>query len=189
MKRYMPIVVILLLAALLVSCGGGGGGRASSPVSDGHGDTPSGPAFPTAGMRVEESDAAVALSGPWTKSDSSWGWSGGSAMQSTAAGATASVTFIGTSIRWIGSRGRGMGIAPVSVDGGPARQVDLFARPTDEIHTPIVTISDLSDGQHTLTVPVTGRQNSQAQGNVVVVDAFDVQPGTPCPIGRTRIPT
>ena len=129
-------------------------------------------------MRVEESDAAVTLGGAWTKSDSSWGWSGGSAMQSSTAGATASITFIGTSIRWIGSRGRGMGIAQVSVDGGPAREVSLFARPTDEIHTPIVTIDDLSDGQHTLTITVTGRQDSQAAGNVVVVDAFDIQPGT-----------
>jgi hypothetical protein len=99
-------------------------------------------------------------------------------MQSNAAGASASITFIGTSLRWIGSRGRGMGIALVSVDGGPGREVNLFARPADEIHTPIVTINDLSDGKHTLTVTVTGRQDSQAEGSVVVVDAFDVQPGT-----------
>jgi hypothetical protein len=178
MNRYMPVVVILLLAGLLGSCGGGGGGSSSVSSSGTGGDTPSASTLPTAGMRVEESDAAVALSGPWTKSDSSWGWSAGSATQSAAAGATASVIFIGTSIRWIGSRGRGMGIALVSVDGGPSREVDLFARPADEIHTPIITISDLSDGKHTLTVQVTGGQNSQAQGNVVVVDAFDVQPGT-----------
>ncbi len=97
-------------------------------------------------------------------------------MQSTSAGATASIRFSGTSIRWIGSRGRGMGIASASVDGGPSREVNLFAHPTDEIHTPIITISDLSAGQHTLTITVTGRQDGQALGNVVVVDAFDVQP-------------
>jgi hypothetical protein len=71
-----------------------------------------------------------------------------------------------------------MGIALVSVDGGATKEVDLFAHPTDEIHTPIVTISDLSRGQHTLTIQATGRQNVQALGNVVVVDAVDVQPGT-----------
>ena len=99
-------------------------------------------------------------------------------MQSTVAGATASFTFTGTSGRWLGSRGRAMGIALVSVDGGPAKEVDLFARPTDEAHSDIVTISDLSDGPHTLTITVTGRQNTEAQGNVVVVDGFDVQPST-----------
>ena len=128
--------------------------------------------------RVEESSWAVVFTGPWTRSSSIYGWSGGSAMQSATAGATASITFTGTSVRWIGSRGRGHGIALVSVDGGPAREVSLFARPTDEIHTPIVTISDLGAGQHTLRITVAGRHDSQGEGDVVVVDAFDIQPGT-----------
>jgi hypothetical protein len=131
---------------------------------------------PTAGVRVEETNTAVTFGGAWTKSDANLGWSGGGALQTNAAGATVSVRFSGTSIRWLGSRGRGMGIAMVSVDGGPSREIDLFARPSDEAHSPIVTLYDLADTQHTLTITVTGRQNSQAQGNVVVVDAFDVQP-------------
>ncbi len=174
----MSRVLLLLLASLLISCGGGGGGGSSSPGGD-PGPGPSvAPPLPTAGMRVEESDPAVTLTGAWTKGDSSWGWSGGSAVQTNAAGATASISFIGTSIRWIGARGRGMGIASVSIDGGPAKQVSLFARPTDEIHTPILTIDDLSNGKHTLTITVTGQQDSQASGNMIVVDAFDIQPGT-----------
>jgi len=189
-KHHIARVVVLLLAGLLVSCGGGGDGSsagasgspgaggstgAGNSGNNGGGNTVT---LPTAGARVEESDPAVTLSGGWTMSDSFWGWSGGAAMQSTVAGATASFTFIGTSVRWMGSRGRGMGIALVKVDGGPGKEVDLFARPTDEIHTPIITISGLSDGQHTLTIEVTGRQNGEAQSNVVVVDAFDVQPQT-----------
>jgi hypothetical protein len=168
MKRY----VALLLAGLLVSCGGGGGESTGVSGSGGGGGAVAG-----VGARAEESDSAVSFTGTWTASNSGWGWSGGAAVQSNAAGATASFSFSGSSVRWIGSRGRGMGIALVSVDGGPGREVDLFARPDDEVHTPIVTISDLSDGPHTLTITVTGRQNTSAQGNVVVVDAFDVQPG------------
>ncbi|HET9651887.1 MAG TPA: hypothetical protein VFP36_06835 [Usitatibacter sp.] len=71
-----------------------------------------------------------------------------------------------------------MGIASVSVDGGPARQVSLFARPTDEAHTTVVTISDLGNGPHTLTITVTGTRESQSEGNLIVVDAFDIEPGT-----------
>jgi hypothetical protein len=56
--------------------------------------------------------------------------------------------------------------------------VSLFARPTDEAHAPILTISDLSSGPHTLTITVAGRSDPQGQGDVVVVDAFDIQPGT-----------
>ena len=132
---------------------------------------------PPPGPRVEESDARVSLVGAWSRADPSLGWSGGSAMQANAAGATASITFTGTSIRWIGSRGRKMGIASVSVDGGPAREVSLFGRPTDEAHTTVVTVSDLGSGQHTLTITVTGRKESQSDGNLIVVDAFDVEPG------------
>jgi hypothetical protein len=62
------------------------------------------------------------------------------------------------------------------VDGGPGTEVDLFARPNDEIRTPAITIDGLTPGQHTLTIEVTGRQNVAAAGNVVEVDAFEVQP-------------
>jgi hypothetical protein len=132
-----------------------GGGTTSAPVT----------------TRFEETNAAVSMSAGWTKLDSNnsiAGWSGGTAVQSTVAGATVLFTFTGTSVRWIGSRGRGMGKALVSVDGGPAKEVDLFARPNDELRTPIITFYELGEGQHTLTIEVTG--------GVVVVDAFDVQP-------------
>lgn len=132
---------------------------------------------PPAGPRVEESDSRVTLAGAWSAADSSLGWSGGSAMQSSTAGATASITFTGDSIRWIGSRGRRMGIATVSVDGRVLRDVSLFGRPSDEAHTTVATFSDLGPGQHTLTVTVTGRKESQADGNLIVVDAFDIEPG------------
>jgi hypothetical protein len=95
-------------------------------------------------------------------------------MQSTVAGATASFRFTGTSVTWIGRRSRGSGIALVRVDAGPAIEVDLFSRP-NEIRTNILTLYDLGDGDHTLTIEVTGRQNPLADSNVVVVDAFDVQ--------------
>src|SRR5688572_24725774 len=87
MKRYLA----LLLAALVISCGGGGDGGstgASSPGSDG-GSTGAGTpgsgggstggstsgsdgdpgTLPAAGARVEESDAAVTLSGEWTNTN------------------------------------------------------------------------------------------------------------------------
>jgi len=162
---------VLLFAGLLVSCGGAGDGSNSGASTSGGGGGGAG-----AGVRVEETDPSVSLTGAWTASDANWGWSGGGAMQSTAAGAKATVSFSGTSIRWLGSRGRAMGIALISVDGGPTKEVDLFARPVDEAHSPILTINDLSNGPHTLTIQVTGTANTQAEGAAVVVDAFDIQP-------------
>ncbi|HET7365226.1 MAG TPA: hypothetical protein VFJ70_16785 [Burkholderiales bacterium] len=183
MKRFTTGVMVLL-AAMLVSCGGGGGGAgdsgsggAAASGSGGTGDSASGSAASraSAGMHVEESDPAVTLSGEWTQSNPGFGWSGGSARQSTMAGARASLAFTGTSVTWFGSRGKGMGIALLSVDGGPGVEVDLFANPDDEIHSPAFTVNGLSDGPHTLTIDVTGRANHDATSNVVVVDAFDVQ--------------
>ncbi len=178
-KFPIRIVLATLLAALLTSCGGSGGGGTSTggTGNNGGGGNPPPPTVtPPSSGRIEESDSAVPFNGAWAQSASSWGWSGGSAKQATTAGASVSLTFIGTSIRWIGARGRGMGIATVSIDGTQVREVNLFAHPTDEIHTPIVTIYDLSAGQHTITITATGRQDNQAQGNTVVVDAFDIQP-------------
>lgn len=180
--------MVLLLAGMLVSCGGGDGGDSTSggsptaPSAGAPGDGGSAPAdgggtgtLPSAGAHVEESDEAVSLSAGWTQSDSRFGWSGGAARQSTVSGATASFTFTGTSVRWIGSRGTNRGIALVKVDGGRGIEVDLYAKPF-EVRTPVITLDGLSDGPHTLTIEVTGRQNPQASSNVVVVDAFDVQP-------------
>ena len=143
------------------------------------GGTP-GPTLPSAGALVEESDAAVTLSAGWTPTDPLYGWSGGAARQSSTAGATVSFTFTGTSVRWIGALSRDGGIALVRVDGGTTKgkdffEVDLFTRPR-EMRTPVITIYDLSPGQHTLTIEVTGRQNPDADSNVVVVDAFEVEP-------------
>lgn len=138
---------------------------------------PAAPAAPPVAIanRVEQDNSAVAFSGAWTQSPALYGWSGGSAMQSTTAGARATFTFNGSSVRWIGARGRTHGIAQVSVDGGPPRDVSLFARPSDEIHTPVLTITGLSPGQHTLTITVAGKPDPQGEGNLVVVDAFDLQ--------------
>ena len=139
---------------------GNGGGSASKPG------------------RFEETDATVTLSpGHWTAADARYGWSGGKAVRSTVPGATASFTFSGTWVTWIGERNEDSGIAEVSVDGGPAKRVDLYARP-NEIRTPIITLHDLSPGQHVLTIKVMGEKNKDApltSPAVVVVDAFDVE--------------
>jgi trimeric autotransporter adhesin len=151
------------------------GGDTPTPPGGGTPPPPDGGGTPSAGARVEESDAAVSLSAGWTRSNSRLGWSGGAAMQSTVAGATASFTFNGTSVRWIGRRNKESGIALVRVDGGPAREVDLYSQP-NEIRTSVLTIYDLSPGQHTVTIEVTGRQHADAVSNVVTVDAFEVEP-------------
>src|SRR5687767_1433342 len=116
MKRYLA----LLLAGLVVSCGGGSDGGSTGGSNSGGGSNTG--TFAAAGAHIEESDAPVTLSDGWTSADSRFGWSGGAAVRSSTAGATATVTFRGTSVRWISARGRAMGKARVRVDGGPAKE-------------------------------------------------------------------
>ena len=182
MKRY----IALLLAALVISCGGGGddsgtgtplpgsgGGSSGGGSGGGSGTAPAGgtvvpSAYPS--LRVEESDSPVTLSSGWTSADARFGWSGGSAVRSSTAGSTATFTFNGNSVRWIGGRGRAMGKALVRIDGGAPKEVNLVQNTGDIARTPIITIHDLSDGPHTLTIEVIS--------GVVIVDAFDTNPQT-----------
>ncbi|HKQ26602.1 MAG TPA: Ig-like domain-containing protein [Burkholderiales bacterium] len=134
---------------------------------------PDPPPPPVAG-RAEETDTAVTLSPGWTQAVPDWyARSGGSAVQSAVPSATATYTFTGTSVTWIGQRSNISGIALVSVDGGAGVLVDLFAH-NFETNSPVYTVNGLSPGTHTLTIQVTGTHNRLSQGNAVVVDAFAI---------------
>jgi hypothetical protein len=187
MKRYAIWVGILLFVGMLVSCGGGGGGGgSSSSAAPTGGGTPAGTppngggGTDTSTRRFEENDATfVTRSGDWTASDPHAGWSKGAALESSAQGASITFSFTGTSVRWIGARGRDGGIASVQVDGAEVKQVNLFARPSDEFRTPCFTIYDLTPGPHTLTIVVTGNKDGGAAATSpgkVWVDAFEVNP-------------
>src|SRR5258706_13197850 len=51
--------------------------------------------------RLEETDPSVSYTVGWTQGDTSGTWSGGTAAGSRAPGAQATITFTGTSVRWI----------------------------------------------------------------------------------------
>jgi len=183
MKRYAAYVGMLLFAVLLVSCGGGGGGGGgsspASPPANSGGTPPSnngGGSVSSDTQRFEEDNTAVvSQSGVWTGSDPHAGWSGGAAVEATGQ-ASVTFSFTGTSVRWIGARGRAGGKASVQVDGREVKQVDLFYRPNDEFRTPCFTIYDLTPGPHTLTIVATGDKDPEATGTKVWVDAFEVNP-------------
>lgn len=167
-RRALRRFAALLMAGALVSCGGGGGGTAPSTANGGT------TAQPQQAGRVEETNAAVTLSPGWTQTTPAWyAWSGGAAVQSVVPGATATYTFTGTSVTWIGLRSYFSGIALVTIDNGTAVPVDLFAHNV-EINSPVYSVYGLSAGSHTLTIAVTSNQNVGSQGNAVVVDAFVV---------------
>jgi len=123
--------------------------------------------------RIEQDNPAVAYTGTWvTATDSTV--SGGTAAESNQANATATLTFTGTGVTWIGYKcSCAAGIADVSVDGGTATQVDNYSA-TTQPQAPVFSVSNLPKGTHTLKITVTGTYDPNGSTAYVVVDAFDV---------------
>ena len=123
--------------------------------------------------RFEQDNPAIAYTGTWiTASDSRV--SGGTAVETNQTGATATLTFTGTAVTWISYTSPDTaGIASVSVDGGPATQVDTYTA-TVTPQAKVYTASGLAKGTHTLKITVSGNFDRSGNSAYVVVDAFDV---------------
>ncbi len=122
-------------------------------------------------LRSEQDGPAVAYAGAWD-TDGAAPYSGGSAAGSADPGASATFTFAGTSVSWIGDRDDASGIARVLIDGVPCAEIDTYA-PAPQAQARIYTLSGLPAGIHTLTIEVTGSHDPFATGARVRVDAFE----------------
>jgi hypothetical protein len=133
--------------------------------------------------RFEETDPAISYASPgdpWITIGSSVAtFSGGNAVTSNVAGATATFTFKGTAVSWIGLKCNICGIASVTIDDGAETSVDTAgaAAPGDPGLTSevVFTSPTLTDGPHTLVITVTG--TTTTGDAFIVVDAFDVTGG------------
>ncbi len=97
------------------------------------------------------------------------GYLGGNVTWSTAPGATARLTFTGTSVSWIGPLGATRGRALVMIDGRPAATVNLW-RSGFVSRAVLFKRTFRSRGHHTLTIKVLsspGHQNVSIDGFVV----------------------
>jgi hypothetical protein len=130
----------------------------------------------TSAPRREETDPAISYSAGWLGNNRDHPYSEGTAAMSTVPGDQATFSFTGTSVRWIGYRGPGAGIARVILDGTVVKDsLDLFI-PTEGPQEAVFTSPVLAAGSHTLTIQVTGSKNLASTGVAIVVDAFDVSP-------------
>ena len=125
--------------------------------------------------RVEENDPSVKYTGIWFSGSRS-DLSGGTIVESSDSNGTASLTFNGTEVRWIGFKAPWAGIAEVYLDGILRATVDTYA-PTEQAQVLMYTASGLSAGSHTVTIKVTYTWNASSVSAWIVVDAFDVTSG------------
>ena len=124
--------------------------------------------------RSEES--AANYMGYWPTYGAETGtFSGGTIVASTQVAATATFSFMGTAVSWIGVKCNVCGIATVSIDGGVPAPVNTAGPgvPGSLTSEPVFSASGLApDVAHTMVITVTGTTTS---GNAhIAVDAFDV---------------
>lgn len=98
--------------------------------------------------------------------------SGGSLRTSDTGGSAIGLDFQGRTLKWITATGPAYGRAHVVIDG-KSHTVDLY-RPTRHWQVPI-TFAHLAQGQHHVTIRVTGRKDAASRSAAIVVDAFVVR--------------
>ncbi len=121
--------------------------------------------------RYEQTNANVAYLGSWVTFKTA-GSSAGSYMY-TDSPATALVSFTGTQLDLIATKGYTMGKARVTVDGRNSVVVDLY-NPTTVRQQKVWSTGLLSQGKHTVTVSWVGEASVPGGGTRVNIDAVDV---------------
>jgi hypothetical protein len=126
----------------------------------------------TAGL-LQQNNAAVTYTGNWYLNTNP-AMSGGTAALAMDANSSATVSFTGTGITWVGYQDQWSGVAKIYVDGTlQASLVDTYSA-SEIAQSAVYSISGLSPGAHTLMIVVTGTRNVASAGSWIWVDAFNV---------------
>jgi subtilisin family serine protease len=105
----------------------------------------------------------------WSK-DSGADLSGGSSHGTRIKGASATYTFTGSGIRWIGTTDVDHGKARVYLDGRLVATVDAYSATRQTCQ--VLFARTVKPGRHTLRIVVMGQNNNRSSGDRVDVDAF-----------------
>jgi hypothetical protein len=119
----------------------------------------------------QETNSLLSYSGYW-RTLSSKSYSGGTLKYLGSSG-SATISFNGTSLTWIATKGTTYGKALVTVDGGAAVWVDLYSSKT-LYQRSVYTTGLLADGSHTVSIAWTGKKNSSARGYTINLDAVSL---------------
>ena len=125
----------------------------------------------TAGATTNQDDNAKVTYVPW-KGASSTLATGGTYRSATNATARSTLTFTGTGVDWITTKGPAYGKAEVIIDGVNKGTFDLYASAVG--WKSLIPFAGLSPGAHTMVVHVLGVKNPSATSTKVVVDGFTV---------------
>jgi len=114
----------------------------------------------------------VFLEGEWNN-DYNKEYSNSCSISSTEPHSEASLRFVGSGVKWIGTQGPDHGVASVFIDGKLQTKVDQY-RAERKVLVELFSINELSHGFHEITIKVDGSRNERSTGNRIDSDAFDV---------------
>jgi len=120
-------------------------------------------------VRYEQTDSHIAYAGTWSTYSGS-GPSGGSYLRASTYGSSATISFTGTYLAWVATKGTTLSKAKVSVDGSAAVSVDLAASAV-AYQQNVWNTGTLSSAPHTVTI---SWDSTNAAGKNISVDAVDV---------------
>lgn len=101
-------------------------------------------------------------------------YSGGAVMYSHERESQASLRFVGSEVRWMGTCGPDRGLASVFIDGLFQRHVDQYSK-NPKVLEELFSLHGLPYGSHTITITVDGARNEKSSGERVDIDAFDIR--------------
>lgn len=122
--------------------------------------------------KYEENHANIVYKETWDIYNTSY-FSGGSSKHATTTGASATLNFYGTGIKLYGLKSAGKGLASIYIDNELIEQADCYAA-SEEWSALIFSKLDLSNGNHTIKVEVSGKKNPLAIGYQINIDYFQV---------------
>jgi murein DD-endopeptidase MepM/ murein hydrolase activator NlpD len=125
--------------------------------------------LPNGTTRYEQSDSHIAYAGTWYTFSTNAA-SGGSYLRAKTGGASATISFNGTYLGWIATRGTTLSKARVSLDGGDPVTIDLAAS-TVAYQQRVWNTGTLAGGNHTVKI---SWDAYNAVGKYISVDAIEV---------------
>jgi hypothetical protein len=124
--------------------------------------------------RVEQNGSGLTYTGTWTAYSDSRA-SGGAYRRSNATNSSVKFVFTGSGVRWMGIASPNGGIANVTLDGVSLGSIDQYASTVSFARTRLERL-ELTSGQHTLVVTVSGLRNAKAADQRTYIDAFEYFP-------------
>ena len=120
-------------------------------------------------LKDPQGDAAIAFAGAWNEQAGS-SFYDGSTRYTGVRGRTATHTFTGREVAWVGTRGPTRGRAKVYLDGTYVATIDLYSSTTKDRRVLFLKKWDAS-GEHTIQVRVIPKSDASS-GSRVDLDAF-----------------